>query len=41
MGAITEAARATPSITVLEGYTARDLVVRNGRVQGISLAPHR
>jgi L-aspartate oxidase len=39
MGAITEAARATPSITVLEGLTARDLVVRNGRVQGISLAP--
>jgi len=38
MGAITEAARATPSITVLEGLTARDLVVRNGRVQGISLA---
>jgi L-aspartate oxidase len=39
MGAITEAALATPSITVLEGYTARDLIVRNGRVQGIALAP--
>lgn len=39
MGAVTEAARATPSITVLEGYTARELIVRNGRVQGISLAP--
>jgi L-aspartate oxidase len=39
MGAVTEAARATPSITVLEGYTARDLIVRNGRVQGIALAP--
>jgi len=39
MGAITEAARATPSITVLEGFTARDLIVRYGRVQGIALAP--
>lgn len=39
MGAITEAARRTPSITVLEGYTARDLIVRNGRIQGIALAP--
>jgi L-aspartate oxidase len=39
MGAITEAARETPSITVLEGFTARDVVVRNGRVQGIALAP--
>jgi L-aspartate oxidase len=39
MAAITEAARATPSITVLEGYTARDLIVRNGRVQGVALAP--
>jgi len=39
MGAITAAARAIPSITVLEGYTARDLIVRNGRVQGIALAP--
>jgi len=39
MGAITEAARATPSISVLEGFTARDLIVRNGRVQGIELSP--
>jgi len=39
MGAITEAARATPSITVLEGYAARDLIVHDGRVQGISLVP--
>lgn len=39
MGAITAAARATPSITLLEGYAARDLVVRNGRVQGIALSP--
>lgn len=39
MGAITAAVRATPSINVLEGVTARDLVIRNGRVQGIALAP--
>jgi len=39
MGAITAAVRATPSITVLEGTCARDLVMRNGRVQGIVLAP--
>ena len=39
MGAITEAARTTPSIRVLEGLTAHDLIVHNGRVQGISLAP--
>jgi L-aspartate oxidase len=39
MGAITEAARATPSITILEGFTARDLIVHNGRVQAIALAP--
>ena len=39
MGAITEAARATPSITVLEGFTARDLVVRRGHVRGIALSP--
>lgn len=39
MGAVTEAARTTPSIRVLEGLTARDLIVHNGRVQGISLAP--
>ncbi len=39
MGAITEAASTTPSIRVLEGLTARDLIVHNGCVQGISLAP--
>jgi L-aspartate oxidase len=39
MGAITEAARTTPSIRVLEGLTAHDLIVHDGRVQGISLAP--
>lgn len=39
MGAVTEAARTTPSIRVLEGLTARDLIVHNGRVQGISLEP--
>jgi L-aspartate oxidase len=39
MGAITEAARATPSISVLEGFAARNLIVCNGRVQGIALSP--
>ncbi|MEM7191275.1 MAG: L-aspartate oxidase [Pseudomonadota bacterium] len=39
MGAIIDAVRATPSITVLEGVSARDLLVRNKRVQGIVLAP--
>ena len=39
MGAIVAAVRKTPSITVLEGVSARDLVVRNGRIQGIVLAP--
>ncbi|MGH6736408.1 MAG: L-aspartate oxidase [Methyloceanibacter sp.] len=39
MAALTAAARATPSITVLEGFTARDLVVDDGWVQGIALAP--
>ncbi len=41
MGAITAAARATPSISFLEGYSARDVIVRNRRVQGILLAPAR
>jgi len=39
MGAITEAVRETPSIHVLEGYAARDLIVHKGRVQGIALSP--
>lgn len=39
MSAITAAVRKTPSITVLEGVSARDLVVRSGRVQGVVLAP--
>lgn len=39
MGAITAAARATPSISFLEGYAARDIIVRNRRVQGILLGP--
>lgn len=38
MAALTEAARATPSIHVLEGWTARDLVLRDGHVAGIELA---
>lgn len=39
MSAIIAAVRKTPSITVLEGVTARDVVVRKGRVQGVVLAP--
>jgi L-aspartate oxidase len=39
MHALTEAVRKTPSITVLEGLAARDLVLRDGRVAGIELAP--
>ncbi len=38
MAALTAAARATPSIHVLEGWTARDLIVENGRIAGIELA---
>ena len=38
MHALLAAVRATPSITVLEGYAARDLVLREGRVVGIELA---
>jgi L-aspartate oxidase len=38
MAALTAAARATPSIQVLEGWTARDLVMRDGRVAGVKLA---
>jgi L-aspartate oxidase len=38
MHALLAAGRATPSITVLEGYAARDLVVRDGRIAGIELA---
>ena len=39
MHALTEAVRKTPSITVLEGLAARDLLIREGRVAGIELAP--
>ncbi|MGH6831500.1 MAG: L-aspartate oxidase [Methyloceanibacter sp.] len=39
MHALTEAVRETPSITVLEGFAARDLVVRDGRILGVELAP--
>ncbi|HET9935074.1 MAG TPA: L-aspartate oxidase [Methyloceanibacter sp.] len=38
MHALTEAVRKTPSITVMEGVAARDLLVREGRVAGIELA---
>jgi len=38
MHALLAAVRETPSISVLEGYAARDLVLRDGRVVGIELA---
>jgi L-aspartate oxidase len=38
MAALTEAVRRTKSITVLEGYAARDLVLRDGHVSGLKLA---
>ncbi len=39
MQALVAAVRATPSINVLEGFAARDLVLRDGRVAGIEIAP--
>ena len=39
MHALTDAVRRTPSITVLEGCAARDLVQRDGSIRGIALAP--
>jgi len=39
MAALTEAVRRTPSITVLEGFAASDLVLSDGRVAGIELTP--
>src|SRR5262245_5283541 len=39
MHALTEAVRKTPSIAVLEGLAARDLLLSDGRVAGIELAP--
>jgi L-aspartate oxidase len=38
MAALTAAARATPSIQVLEGWGVRDLIIRDGQVAGIELA---
>lgn len=38
MAALTAAAHATPSIHVLEGFGAHDLIMREGRVAGIALA---
>ena len=37
MHALLAAVKQTPSITVLEGYAARDLVLRDGRVEAIEL----
>ena len=39
MAALIEAARNTPSIEILEGFAACGLVMRNGRVAGVELAP--
>ena len=39
MHALMAAVRATPSITVLEGFAARDLIMRDGRVAGLEVAP--
>ncbi len=39
MHALMSAVRATPSITVLEGFAARDLIMREGRVAGLEVAP--
>jgi L-aspartate oxidase len=38
MAALTAAAHATPSIQVLEGWVARDLVIGDGQIAGIELA---
>jgi L-aspartate oxidase len=38
MQALIAAVRQTPSITVLEGFAARDLVLRDGRIKGVELA---
>jgi L-aspartate oxidase len=37
MAALTAAARAMPSIHVIEGWSARDLVIRDGRVAGVEV----
>jgi L-aspartate oxidase len=39
MHALTASVRATPSIAVLEGFAARDLVLGDGCIQGVELAP--
>ncbi|HAN63219.1 MAG TPA: L-aspartate oxidase, partial [Rhizobiales bacterium] len=39
MHALMVAVRQTPSITVVEGFAARDLVMRDGCVAGVELAP--
>ncbi|HEX7533311.1 MAG TPA: L-aspartate oxidase [Methyloceanibacter sp.] len=39
MHALMAAVRATPSITVLEGFAARDLIMRDGQVAGLEVAP--
>ncbi len=39
MHALIEAVRRTPSVTVIEGFAARDLVLRDGTIRGVELAP--
>jgi len=39
MHALTEAVMRTPSITVIEGFAARDLVLREESVRGVELTP--
>lgn len=39
MESVTAAARATPSIRVLEGYVAQDIATSDGRVSGVSILP--
>ncbi len=39
MDAVTEAARKTPSIRVIEGYRAQDLITSARRVTGVSIVP--
>jgi L-aspartate oxidase len=39
MHALIEAVRRTPSISVIEGFAARDLLLRDGTICGVALAP--
>jgi L-aspartate oxidase len=39
MHALIEAVRRTPSISMIEGFPARDLLLRDGTISGVALAP--